>query len=181
MRFSMTVRCLQAASCLTLASICAAVGGTVPASHEAAGVPDADGPEPFAYCARAGTDDRLGVPTTSESAGVLAPYTRDLGWPASASMTPTGIFWRCMDARVYVCVVGANLPCASKAGRAKRNRGAQSYCREHPDATDVPAYATGHETLYAWRCAAGRAVRSTAVAPIDRRGYRTDIWHPLSR
>jgi hypothetical protein len=43
----------------------------------------------------------------------------------------------------------------------------------------VPAYVTGHDTLYSWSCTAGHAVRGKAVASLDARGYRTDIWHRL--
>ena len=63
-----------------------------------------------------------------------------------------------MDGRVYVCAIGANLRCDAKAERAKRNAGADNYCRENPNATFVPACATGHDTIYAWSCSAGNAL-----------------------
>lgn len=141
----------------------------------------ADVADPFAYCARVGIDDRLSIEAGDESARVLAPYVRaTLGLPLNAT-APSGLFWRCMDAKVYICVVGANLPCDSKADRAKRNRGADRYCREYPEATDVPAYATGHQTVYLWHCSAGRAIAARTVVAVDRRGFRTDIWHVVSR
>jgi hypothetical protein len=138
--------------------------------------------DPFTYCTKVGTDDRVGLPTGEQAAVLLEPYTRTaLGLPPNAPLAASSIFWRCMDTKVYVCTVGANLPCASRANQAKQTRGAQSFCREHPDATDVPAYAVGHVSLYVWRCAAGQTVRGSAVATLDRRGFRTDIWHELSK
>jgi hypothetical protein len=45
----------------------------------------------------------------------------------------------------------------------------------------VPAYATGHETLFAWSCSHGRAVPGKPMARLDPRGYRIDIWHKVVR
>ncbi len=138
--------------------------------------------DPFAYCAKVRTDDRLGLPAGEQAAVLLEPYARHaLGVSPDAPLAASSIFWRCLDAKVYVCVVGANLPCGSRTNPAKQNRGAESFCKEHPDAPDVPAYAVGHDSLYAWRCTAGRAVRGQPVATIDRRGFRTDIWHELAQ
>jgi hypothetical protein len=140
---------------------------------------------PFAYCERVGTDDRLtgaGSVSSEVSAKLLEPYLRAaLELPADAPLPAASVFWRCMQGKVYVCAVGANLPCGSKADRAKRNRGAETYCRENPAATDVPAFATGHETIYSWRCAAGKALRGAPLAGLDRRGFRSDIWHVVTR
>jgi hypothetical protein len=112
----------------------------------------------FAYCARVGTMD---TPTRNKAR--------------------PGSYWRCMDGAVYVCEVGANIPCDSKADRATHNAGADNYCRESRDATTVPAYATGHQTIYEWHCAAGLAVRGRPTAKLDRRGFRTDFWHRISK
>jgi hypothetical protein len=138
--------------------------------------------DPFGYCARVVTEDRLGVASSNEEITFLAPHLRNsLGLSADAPVVAANVFWRCMHGKVYACAVGANLPCASKADRATHNRGAANFCREHPDAVEVAAYATGHDTVYAWRCAAGAAVRGAAVATLDERGFRTDIWHAVSK
>jgi hypothetical protein len=141
--------------------------------------------DPFAYCERAGTDDRLsggGSAPSDTAAKILEPYTRTaFGLPAGAPIPARSLFWRCMLGKVYVCLVGANLPCRAKAGRAKRNSGAETYCRENPGAPDVPAFATGHETIYSWRCAAGKAVRGAPIAELDRRGFRRDLWHVITK
>jgi hypothetical protein len=114
-------------------------------------------PDPIAYCKSVGT--------------------RDTVRPMRGSQ---GTFWRCMDGQVFVCVVGANIPCQAKADISRRNAGAQAFCREHPDAEIVPAYATGHRTIYEWRCMSGTPLRGKAVQRLDRRGFQADFWHPLA-
>jgi hypothetical protein len=142
------------------------------------GAPGTD--DPFAYCARVGSvDTPVGggspVPLT------LTPFLRTtLGLSAEAPLVPKNYFWRCMDGAVYVCAIGANQPCDAKADRAKRNSGADNYCRENRDATFVPAYATGHNSIYEWSCSAGAAVPKRAIK-LDRRGYRADIWYRVLR
>jgi hypothetical protein len=140
---------------------------------------------PFAFCARVGTDDRLvGSHGAARGAtlGALEPYLHDaLGLPRDASLPPNEIFWRCMDGKVYVCARGANIPCDSKADRSQMNRGAANYCRENPNAAEVPAYATGHRTVYGWKCIEGHAEPGPTVSATDRRGFRTDIWHVVVR
>ncbi len=78
-----------------------------------------------------------------------------------------------------MCARGANIPCDTKADRAKLNRGAAEYCRENPDAKEAPAYATGHRTIYRWRCVAGNAERGPAISSVDRRGFRSDNWYAV--
>jgi hypothetical protein len=168
------------AACMLFA-VCGAVVGNAPLAL-GSGVEVSD---PFTYCGRVGTDDRLtgaGSASSEASAKILEPYLRAaLELPAGASLPAGSVFWRCMQGKVYVCAVGANLPCGSKADRAKRNPGAESYCRENPAATDIPAFATGHETIYSWRCAAGKAVRGAPLAHLDQRGFRSDIWHVVTK
>ena len=137
--------------------------------------------DPFAYCARIGTID---TPNGGASPvpPALAPFLRiTLGLSPEAPLTPQNYFWRCMDGAVYVCSIGANNRCDVKADRSKRNAGADSYCRENLNAAFVPAYATGHNTIYEWSCSAGSAVAGKRTMKIDHRGYRTDIWYRVSR
>lgn len=88
---------------------------------------------------------------------------------------------RHMDGKVYLCQRGANIPCDSKADRSKVNRGAENYCRENLTASEVPAYATGHRTVYGWKCVDGHAERGPMLIATDRRNFRTDIWHVVVR
>jgi hypothetical protein len=130
--------------------------------------------DPAAYCSMAGTRDTP-RPLPAE---LNAKAAAALGLAADAALS-AGYFWRCMHGAVYVCAVGANIPCQFKADRAKHNAGAEAFCREKHDADSVPAYASGHRTIYEWRCEAGVAMRGKRVAELDRRGYRIDFWRRL--
>jgi hypothetical protein len=144
--------------------------------------PAAAGPsDPFAYCAAMGNIDMPAGGATPIPAA-LTPYLASaLGLPARSTIAAEGYYWRCMSGAVYVCAVGANIPCDARADRAKRNTGAEHYCRENPDASFVPAYATGHASLYAWSCSAGKPVAGKPMSKLDHRGYRIDFWHRVSR
>jgi hypothetical protein len=133
--------------------------------------------DPFDYCARIGTIDEP-AGGASPVPVALMPWIRIPGW---AEVSAQALYWRCMDGEVYVCAVGANLPCAGKADRAKFNAGAESFCRENRNAAAVPAYATGHNSIYSWSCVDGAAVRGKRVVKLDRRGYDVNIWHRVSR
>jgi|HubBroStandDraft_5_1064220.scaffolds.fasta_scaffold165125_2 hypothetical protein len=130
--------------------------------------------DPFGYCKASGTSDSVRqLPRTLKRAAAAA-----LGLPPGAEAAD-GYFWRCMDGAVYVCSVGANIPCQSKADAKRRNAGAEAFCREKPDADSVPAYATGHSTIYEWRCVSGAALRGKRIVRLDRRGFQADFWSRL--
>jgi len=139
--------------------------------------------DPFGYCNRVGTIDEPfggGSPVPE----VLMQYVRAaIGLSADAPLTPHSYYWRCMDRAVFICAIGANIPCNTKADRAERNAGADNYCHENQNAESVPAYATGHNGIYEWSCRGGKPVRWKLFAKLDRRGYRAEFWHrvmPLS-
>jgi hypothetical protein len=138
---------------------------------------------PFAYCASVGTaDGPAGTAGPSPAPPALEPYLHGaLGMPADAKLPPGSVYWRCMDGAVYVCATGANLVCDHTADRATTNPGADSYCKDNPGAAVVPAYATGHDSIYEWHCAAWRARYGPPVAKLDRRGFRIEIWHKVLR
>ena len=155
-----------------------------------AGVAQSEGPtaileNPFGFCARVGTDDRSGESQgalSGAAVAALAPYLHEaLRLPRDALLPLNQIVWRCMDGKVYACVRGANIPCDSKADRSKSNRGAANYCRANPNALLVPAYATGHRTVYLWKCVAGQAKPGETVSATDRRGFRTDFWYLIEK
>jgi hypothetical protein len=132
--------------------------------------------DPFAYCSRIGSID-LPAGGAAPVPKALEPFLEStLGVPNGA-LTRESYYWRCMDGAVYVCAIGANIPCDAKANRATRSLGAENYCRANRDAPIVPAYATGHASIYEWSCRAGSALRGKRLVTIDRRGYRTDIWY----
>ena len=163
------IRCLIFLSCLGSGRHCFAVE-EVPTALS----------EPFAYCAAVRNIDTP-VGGASPIPTALKPYVAGaLGLPADFAIVPESYFWRCMDGAVYVCAIGANIPCAAKADRARRNLGAEHYCRNNSDATSVPAYATGHASIYGWNCSAGRELPGERLAEIDNRGFRVDFWYRLN-
>jgi hypothetical protein len=136
--------------------------------------------DPVAYCAAVRNIDSP-VGGASPIPAALKPYVaRVFRLPADSAIVPENYFWRCMSGAVYVCAVGANIPCDAKADRARRNLGAEHYCRENPDATFVPAFATGHASIYSWSCSAGQALPGKRLAKIDKRGFRVDFWYRVN-
>jgi hypothetical protein len=91
-----------------------------------------------------------------------------------------GAFVRCAKDRLLACLVGANLNCG-KANPRRSLAGASEYCRANPNADFIPMTATGHETIYAWRCAGKRAVAGRAVRAVDPDGYDAANWKEVGR
>jgi hypothetical protein len=139
-------------------------------SHDAL----AQAEEPAHYCARVGVDDTpRGIPPA------VTPAARRLfNLDASAEAVERTTIFRCMAGAVLLCTIGANLPC----GRADTERslpGASRYCRENPGSPFIPAFATGHATIYRWRCAGTEAIAGEPVEAVDRRGFVERLWKPL--
>src|SRR5262245_1448156 len=97
--------------------------------------------------------------------------------PARVAMDTT--VFRCAGGHVLVCTVGANLPCGKANVSQAPGAGIVQWCRENPDAEFVPAFATGHDTIYQWRCQAGapQIVRQTLHA--DAQGFVAEFWKAL--
>lgn len=82
---------------------------------------------------------------------------------------------RCVSGHVYACFVGANLPCG-KADLATSRPDITAWCEKNPNADFIPAYVTGHDTAYNWRCIKGQAgIESPSVA-LDASGFLKDYW-----
>ncbi len=139
----------------------------------------------FAYCADVGTidapDARYAGPPIPEE--VVAGLQAALNTPdLPGDMLINGSSWRCMDGQVYACFVGANLPCTEKANTDNTPTSAeQEFCRQQPDADVIPAYVTGHNTIYEWRCTNGAPKVVKQVFQVDAQGYIADIWYPIER
>jgi hypothetical protein len=89
--------------------------------------------------------------------------------------------WRCADGYVMACTVGANIPCDSKGDTSKvPTKGAEAYCRDNLNSETVPAVATGHATVYEWRCRDGKAVVVDQVLPLDGQGYPSVFWYKVT-
>ena len=158
-----------AAVCRLLALVLVWTGNTSAAVGAAESDPGTD--NPLAYCARVRTLD-LPPGGGSPAPRALESYVRTaLGLSVDAAFVPENYYWRCMDRAVYVCAIGANLPCAAKADRSKRNTGAEQYCRDNPGASAVPA--AGHDGV-------ASGVERTTRATADRTTVSTPIWRPRS-
>lgn len=91
----------------------------------------------------------------------------------TAMVTRMTVF-RCAAGQPMMCSAGANLPCG-KADTATTLPAVSQYCAANPDTDFVPAYVTGHDTLYQWHCAGGQAV-AASPAPLDAQGYFAEYW-----
>jgi hypothetical protein len=130
----------------------------------------------FQHCSSVRDDDELRGydpslrEVTIEAFRKLAPNVKAEtdGFEAQAQ-------YRCMDGKVMVCFVGANLPCA-KINRSEDNSGANAACIGASDGATVPAAAAGHDSAYAFICRGGRAVVDHQTWKLDKRGFAQAIW-----
>jgi len=123
---------------------------------------------------------------SSASPRVPVPAPKDLEADvASAFNVPIdvvrhGAFVRCAKGKLLACLTGANLNCG-KANTRRSLPGAGAFCRDNPDADMIPMFATGHDTIYAWRCIGRRAVATKAVVAVDAHGYDAGNWKEVDR
>jgi len=141
----------------------------------ASGPPSARAETPAAICARIGTDDVVRpIPQ-----GPVPAVNRMFGTAMPTRVVMSTTVFRCAGGHVLVCTVGANLPC----GRANTSRmpgpGSVDWCRDHPDATSIPAVATGHDTIFTWRCRSGTPLIDRQAREVDTRGFVSQYWKRL--
>ena len=127
-----------------------------------------------AFCSP-GAGQRAPVPVPRE---LEAEVAKTFDIPVEALRD--GAFVRCTGGRLLACAVGANLNCG-KANTSRSLRGASAFCRDNPGADVVPMAATGHDTIYDWRCIGRRAVAGKAVVAVDRDGYDAGNWKEVGR
>lgn len=149
-----------------LAALVVTATGCVPASAQEIG----------SYCAKAGNDDRLQDLPSTLIARVRRIFEIGPEMPDAIVKATTSV--RCMDGTVWLCNRGANLVC-EKADVSRKSPGAERYCKQDPDAIGVPMSATGHATIYDWKCVGGKAVIAGQIAEVDARGFIADNWKPL--
>jgi hypothetical protein len=139
------------------------------------------GAGPAEQCAHVGNDDTIHPYDASFRAGLLRAYAQlfpQARMPPDDQAFQAGAHIRCMDGRLLACFTGANLPC-EKMNVGRDNKGADAFCRTNPETAFVPAFATGHDSAYAYRCAAGHAVVAGETFPLDRRGFAASLWAPI--
>ncbi len=127
-------------------------------------------------CARIGTDDALRpLPPalTAQAVRLFGPERMP------AAQVRRGTVIRCMNGHLWACNYGANLPCG-KADTRTTLPGAFDWCRRNPNANFIPAYISGHDTIYRWRCADGAPLAGGPVAQTDARGFLRRYWKRLN-
>lgn len=126
-------------------------------------------------CSGMRTDDTTRPIPPTMAPAVVATFKLHM---TTAEITRNGVY-RCVDGQVYACMTGANLNCG-KANTQMLNRGGDFWCRQHPDAASIPFFATGHDSIYAWRCDGSRAVIARQVSHVDARGFTSENWRRLA-
>ena len=139
--------------------------------------------DPFEYCATVGTIDEPDAPYQGPKLpeSVIQAMIRQgiLSREVPAEFRQHAV-WRCMNGKVWACTFGANLPCLEKADESRiPTRAMRAFCAAHPSEKAIPAAVTGRATVYAWRCAAGRAQIIKRLFSGDPQGYLNAFWHEL--
>lgn len=137
--------------------------------------------DPFEYCKAIQTidtpDDRF---VGNKRAIVNAMVRQGLISAKAPKANKNNFLWRCMDGQVYVCQLGANVPCNQKANRSMEpTQAMKDYCKEHPQNDFIPSDITGRSTIYQWRCQEGSAVIVKEITSVDKQGYISGYWTPL--
>jgi hypothetical protein len=136
---------------------------------------------PAEHCAQVRNDDTIRPYDAALRTGLLDAYAHlfpQARMPPDERQFEAGAHIRCMDGRLLACFTGANLPC-SKMDTQRHNKGADAYCRSNPDAPFVPAFATGHDAAYTYRCLGGRASIAGETFKLDPRGFAASLWTPI--
>jgi len=89
-----------------------------------------------------------------------------------------GAVVRCVGVKLMACVPGANLNCG-EADPRRSLPGATAWCRSNPNSDFIPMYATGHATIFNWRCAGGEAVPGKTVVRVDGQGFFAENWREI--
>jgi hypothetical protein len=131
----------------------------------------ADADQPAGACRPGLTDDTL-----RPLPPALAPRARELfGLAMPDDLIQRTTVYRCLDGKILMCTVGANLVCG-KANMRRDLPGVAAWCRDHRDADSIPMFVTGHDTIYRWRCSDGTPVAEATVEAVDARGFLSRNW-----
>jgi hypothetical protein len=127
--------------------------------------------EPADHCAQVRDDDT--VETIPPS--LVAQAARLFHEPRNhVSAHRDAYVYRCMGGSVWICAHGANLSCA-EGDTSPAPGGVETYCKQNPDASIVPMYVTGHDTVHSFQCVGGEA-RVTRSQKTDARGFIVRQW-----
>jgi hypothetical protein len=132
-----------------------------------------------AYCAKVGDDDSV----KTIPAGLI-PQARKLFFHPSSAVSDAEIrdstSFRCMSGKIWLCNYGANLVCG-KANVSRESTGAMAFCKENSGSDSVPMAATGHDTIYSWKCAGNKARIARQTLTVDPRGFIAENWKRIKQ
>ena len=149
--------------------------------------------DPWAYCQAVGTTNKpdaryVGPANTPEliKGFAKAAGISDSSPLASGTNPGPALAWRCVNGELLACSYGANIPCDEKAQTSKIPTDAMNaFCASPPpnvDKTkpfDMPAFVTGHDTIWAWQCNGGKAVATKQIFQVDQQGYISSFWYQV--
>ena len=127
---------------------------------------------PSEYCQQIRTDDALRSVPPSLVSAVVRLFQLEAMPPAQVERST---YFRCAGGHILVCTVGANLVCG-KAYRRLALPSVKAWCVEHAGSRNVPAYVSGHATIYLWHCDGSRPVSSRSALTVDQRGFISQNW-----
>ena len=161
------------------------MGTLAPASSAAPSPTAATFTNPWDYCAAVDTVDRPDTRYTGPAVppaiyDALAVAERLPARFADPAARRVPLPWRCMDAAVWACDPGANLNCGAANTSRQPTTAMLDWCAKNPDGV-LPAYVSGHETIYAWSCRGGRPVIDRQPFQTDPRGFVANFWYRLDR
>ena len=85
----------------------------------------------------------------------------------------------CMKQSLEVqCRRWPNLSCG-KANARRDLPAASAWCVRHPGSSFIPMYLTGHDSIYAWRCAGTQAATGAPRLRVDARGFIASHWRRM--
>lgn len=132
-------------------------------------------------CRQAGNDDTVRPYSHDLYKGTVEAFRKlapDAKAAPSESDLETQAQYRCMNGKTMVCFIGANLPCV-KMDANRDNAGADAYCKDAKSSDFVPAAATGHDTIYSYRCRNGKPEITDTSWELDERGFARKLWAEL--
>jgi hypothetical protein len=127
---------------------------------------------PRRYCADIVNDDTV-RPAPPALAGAIKRLF-NIGGKYALETTQ----YRCADGKVLLCAIGANLPCG-KANTSTDLPGVNDWCPQNPNASFIPMFVTGHDTIYEWHCEGNVAKSGKRIGTVDAHGFFTEYWKEL--
>lgn len=141
--------------------------------------------DPFDYCSNVkttDTPDKRVIDRKSNKMIIDAMVRQGIVSRGTPLKFKKNFVWRCMNGQVFVCHFGANIPCLEKANTSKEpTKPMIDYCKTNPQSDFLPAYITGRDTIYEWRCKDGEAFVEKEILKTDERGYIADYWYLIQK